>query len=197
MYGVDINSLEASTKDHYIYFFDPQYVKEKRTPEFDEHIDMSILSKRMSIEDGELFKSLKKKIDKSEEEVKIFLNLNNIRSICKNGNFASVYGAGPPKIAKTMNIPLNDAKNFHKVYWQRNKAVKDTEIACKVKEVDGRKWLYNPISGFWMYLVTEKDKFSTLNQSSGVYVFDTYLRYVRNMFKPLDIKMGLQYHFWI
>ena len=48
-----------------------------------------------------------------------------------------------------------------------------------VKVSNGMKWLYNPVSHFWYSLRHEKDRFSTLVQGSAVYVFDLWLRYVR------------------
>jgi DNA polymerase I-like protein with 3'-5' exonuclease and polymerase domains len=95
-------------------------------------------------------------------------------------------------MAESLKKPLVQAKILHTTYWKRNAAVKKTAAACVVKEVNGRKWLYNPISKFWMYLKEEKDRFSTLNQSSGVYVFDSWLRKVRNKIAPR--KVILQYH---
>ena len=56
----------------------------------------------------------------------------------------------------------------------------------------GKKWLYNPISRFWMFLKADKDKFSTLNQSSGVFVFDSWLRNVMERINPIVVIM--QYH---
>ena len=44
-----------------------------------------------------------------------------------------------------------------------------------------------------MFLKADKDRFSTLNQSSGVYVFDSWLRKVRQKLNP-EIKVILQYH---
>jgi hypothetical protein len=50
--------------------------------------------------------------------------------------------------------------------------------------------LYNPVSRFWYSLRTDKDRFSTLNQGTGVYCFDTHVRNVRIQ----GIKISLQYH---
>ena len=51
-------------------------------------------------------------------------------------------------------------------------------------------WLFNPLSRFWYSLRADKDRFSTLNQSSGVYCFDTWIRYIRNS----GIKLCGQFH---
>ena len=39
-------------------------------------------------------------------------------------------------------------------------------------------WLFNPVSKFWYTLRNERDVFSTLNQGTGVYCFDTWLGFV-------------------
>ena len=83
---------------------------------------------------------------------------------------------------------------MHATYWERNKAVKQIANDCKVKTVRIQKWLYNPISGVWMFLKADKDRFSTLNQSAGVYIFDTWLMNVRKQLKPHNIKVLMQYH---
>jgi len=63
-------------------------------------------------------------------------------------------------------------------FWKRNWALEAIAKGVKTKKIrDGSLWLYNPISGFWYSLRYEKDKFSTLNQSTGVYCFDTWLKY--------------------
>jgi hypothetical protein len=51
-------------------------------------------------------------------------------------------------------------------------------------------WLQNPVSKFWHNLRSEKDRFSTANQSTGVYCFDTWLFYCREA----KIKIAMQFH---
>ena len=36
-------------------------------------------------------------------------------------------------------------------------------------------WLFNPVSRFWISLRYDKDRFSSLNQSTGVFCFDSWL----------------------
>lgn len=194
MFGADISALEDSSKQHYMYFFDPEYVKQMRVPGFDPHIDIAILSELMSKEQADTFKMLDKKEDKTPEEKKEYAILKDIRSDAKTINFAGVYGAGPPKIAETLKKPLAFAEKLHKTYWERNKAVKQVANSTTIKEVNKRKWQYNPISGFWYYLKAEKDRFSTLNQGSGSYIFDTWLRKMRDKLEPIGVHIILQYH---
>lgn len=57
-----------------------------------------------------------------------------------------------------------------------------------------QQWVRNPISGFWIFLKEEKDTFSTINQNSGVFFFDTFLQYVREELSKYNIKVIFQYH---
>jgi DNA polymerase I-like protein with 3'-5' exonuclease and polymerase domains len=93
-----------------------------------------------------------------------------------------------------MGITLKQAKALHTAYWERNKAVKEASKAFKTKKVNRQKWILNPISGFYLFLKEEKDKFSTVNQSSGAYVFDTWLSNLRKRLTPLGIPVRKQYH---
>lgn len=212
MCGSDISGLEDNTKQHYIYFYDPDYVNEMRTEGFDPHIDIAVLAGLISKEEEVFFKQIEKlkdelKDDFTFEEAKIlntgmtpevmeatYKSIKRARTKAKTINFSATYGAGPPKIAKTLDCDIPFAKKLHSTYWKRNSAVKSTANSCVVKKVRNQKWLYNPVSGFWMFLKAEKDRFSTLNQSTGVYVFDSWLRKVRENLKPLGIKVCMQYH---
>jgi DNA polymerase I-like protein with 3'-5' exonuclease and polymerase domains len=199
MCGSDISGLEDNTKQHYIYFFDPDYVNDMRVPGFDPHIDIGLLAGLITQEEADLFKFIESLSDQEKKDIeegkaRIYKIVKKKRSTAKQVNFACVYGAGPPKIAETAKISLVEAKLLHSVYWKRNKAVKQIANSCIVKTVNGQKWLLNPISGFWLFLKAEKDRFSTLNQNSGVYVFDSWLRKVKEKIKNLDIHVVLQYH---
>ena len=179
--GSDMSSLEDTTKQHYMYFFDPQYVIQMRVPGFDPHLDIAVLAGMLTAEQAEQHK--RKEVDYSQ-----------IRNKAKTVNFAGVYGAGPPKIAQSTGMPLEQAQKLHWTYWQRNKSVKQVASTTQTKttKVDGEEqmWLLNPVSGFWYSLRYEKDKFSTLNQGTGVYCFDLWVKEVRRR----GVKIMLQYH---
>lgn len=175
--GSDMSSLEDTTKQHYMYFYDPVYVTEMRTPGFDPHLDIAVLSGLLTQVQADDHKAGR-------------ANYKTIRHTAKTVNFASVYGAGPPKIALTANISLREAKKLHETYWKRNKAVKQVSDHTVVKTVQGKKWLFNPVSKFWYSLRAEKDRFSTLNQGTGVYCFDMFIQEVRKR----GIKISLQMH---
>lgn len=176
--GSDMSSLEDRTKQHFMFKYDPEYVKEMMTEDFDPHIDIAVVGKLMTKVDAEFYKKFKPAIASNAEHTRYKL-LKTIRGIAKNTNYACVYGAGAPKIAKTAGIPLSEATTLHSAYWSRNWAVRAVANSLKVKEVGGQKWLFNPVSEFWYSLRNEKDRFSTLNQGTGVYAFDTWVAVVR------------------
>ncbi|WP_231246642.1 DNA polymerase I [Helicobacter pylori] len=47
------------------------------------------------------------------------------RSIAKSINFGLVYGMGSKKLSETLNIPLNEAKNYIEAYFKRFPSIKD------------------------------------------------------------------------
>lgn len=199
MIGSDVSALEDSTKQHYIYYFDPEYVKDMRVPGFDPHIDIGVLSGLLSKEDEEFYRRVNNLSKEEFENLSVedlfrFNAIKKVRGTAKTVNFACVYGAGGPKVAETAKISLEEGYEFHKIYWKRNKAVKEVAAACTVKTVRNQTWLYNPVSRFWMFLKEDKDRFSTLNQSTGAFVFDCWLREVRRALKTVNIFVCLQYH---
>jgi hypothetical protein len=182
--GSDMSSLEDTTKQHYMYFYDPEYVKAMRVPGFDPHLDIAVLSGMLTNEqvaDHKLYETTGGKEGTSYKK---------IRTKAKVVNFSGIYGAGPPKIALTTGMSLEDASLLHKIYWDRNKSVKEVTNDTVYKTVRNQMWLYNPVSGFWYSLRQPKDRFSTLNQGTGVYCFDTHIRNVRKQ----GIIISLQYH---
>lgn len=182
--GSDMSSLEDTTKQHYIYNYDPKYVKEMRTPGFDPHLDIAVKAQLLTEAQADEHKLYSK--TKGKEGV----DHSEVRYIAKTTNFSATYGAGAAKIAETAGKPLKVGKQLHKIYWERNKAVKQTAEACTVKTIGNKKWLYNPVSGFWYSLRAEKDRFSTLNQGTGVYCFDNYVMEARSR----GIIVSLQMH---
>lgn len=182
--GSDMSSLEDTTKQHYMMFYDPEYVTQMRVPGFDPHLDIAVLSGMLTpeqVEQHRLYES-----SKGEQGT----SYKKIRSKAKVVNFSGIYGAGAPKIALTTGMSLAEATALHKTYWERNKSVKQIAKDCKVKTVRDQMWLFNPVSKFWYSLRTDKDRFSTLNQGTGVYCFDTHIRNVRKQ----GIAINLQYH---
>ena len=108
------------------------------------------------------------------------INTEKSNFIARQGDIVSItgnsatYGAGGPKIAETAKIPVDEGFKFHKTYWERNWAVKQIAEDAIVKTIRGQKWIFNPLSGFWLFLKAEKDRFSTLNQNKKSCVLNKF-----------------------
>jgi len=195
--GSDMSSLEDRTKQHYIYFFDPEYVEVMNVPGFDPHLDLAELGYEvtngemgLSIENIEWFKLWNHDAEYSEHDITKHTIINKERSNFKTVNYGAVYGVGELTMSRTTGMPVRQCATLLKIYWKKNWSVKEIAKACITKEVGTQMWLYNPVSKFWYSLRFYKDRFSTLNQGTGVYAFD---RWVKNC-RDEGVKMCGQFH---
>jgi DNA polymerase I-like protein with 3'-5' exonuclease and polymerase domains len=115
----------------------------------------------------------------SKTEGKEGVSYSKIRGDAKKVNYSATYGVGAAKLAMQNKWEKSKARKLLDIYWKRNWAIKKVADNCKVKTVNGQMWLWNPVSHLWYSLRYEKDKFSTLNQSTGAYCFDTWVRKCR------------------
>jgi DNA polymerase I-like protein with 3'-5' exonuclease and polymerase domains len=191
--GSDISGLEDSTKMHYMYFFDPEYVVKMQVPGFDPHLDIGVFANLLTEEEVVFYKNYNKDVA-SEIDTVQYKKIKEVRATSKMVNFACIYGAGGAKIADSLKITLEEATVLHKAYWKRNAAVKKVANAITVQIIGDQKWAYNPVSKFWYFLKTDKDKFSTINQSSGDYVFNLWLKYVKKSIVQLGYNIVYQCH---
>jgi DNA polymerase I-like protein with 3'-5' exonuclease and polymerase domains len=115
----------------------------------------------------------------SKEDQKILMSrLKSLRHKGKTTVYSATYGVGAAKLARELKTNTSEAKALLEAYWKRNWAIRQVAEDCVVKTVNGQKWLFNPVSKFWYSLRSEKDRFSTLNQGTGVYCFDVWIKYV-------------------
>lgn len=176
--GADISSLEDSTKQHYMYPHDPEYVKEMQKGDYDPHIAIGMFANLITSEEAQFFKENKDKEDLSPEDSKKLKVISNIRKQSKVVNFSAIYGVGAKKLSLSLGILKREAKKLLDSYWGINWSVEKVAEEQLVIKVGKELWLKNPINGFYYSLRYKKDIFSTLNQGSGVYVFDTWLKYI-------------------
>lgn len=179
--GSDMKALEDRTKQHYMWPHDPDYVRDMLSDDFDPHTDIAVFAGLMSQEDGDAYKSA----DKEFEKTAVYKALKVVRAIGKKGNYTAVYGAGDAAIARAIQRPLNEGKRFKEAYWERNWSVLAIAAEQIVKKCLGGMWLYNPVSELWYSLRYEKDRFSTLNQGTGVWCFDLYIKNIRDGGPPI------------
>jgi hypothetical protein len=160
--GADMVSLEDTTKRHYMQPLDPDYVEEMSQEGYDPHLSLALFA-------GEITQD---QYDNYSPDDKA---LYAIRKAYKATNYSAVYGVGVPTLARQMGITQRKAKGLLNAYWEKNHSVRKIADQQFVKKVGGYSWLKNPVSGFYYELRYDKDRFSTLNQGTGVYIFDSWL----------------------
>jgi hypothetical protein len=166
--GADMTSLEDTTKRHYMKPLDPDYVQEMSREGFDPHLDLALHAGVITQQD----------IDKHNSGER---SLKSLRKNYKVVNYSATYGVGAAKLARETGMKQKEAKTLLDAFWSRNWAIEKVASKLQTRELFGGMWLKNPVSGFWHSLRSEKDRFSTLNQSTGVYCFDKWVKECRGM----------------
>lgn len=159
--GADMTSLEDTTKRHYMKPLDPDYVEEMSREGFDPHLDLAKFAGVITQDD----------IDKHNSGER---SLKALRKNYKVVNYSATYGIGAAKLARGTGMSVKEAKTLLDAFWSRNWSVEAVAKSLRVRELFGSMWLYNPVSNFWYALRSDKDRFSTLNQGTGVFCFDTW-----------------------
>lgn len=158
--GSDLSSLEDRCKHHYQWQYDPEYVKQQLAPDYDAHLAIGVIGGFITEKQSQDHKD---KIAKVKE-----------RPMFKTTNYACQYGAGVATIQRAAKCDWATAEKLHQAYWKLNWSIKEVAAHTTVKTIDGQMWQLNPINGFWYSLRNEKDRFSTLCQGTGAYVFDIW-----------------------
>lgn len=124
------------------------------------------------------------------EQEKLFNQIGEERQLGKTVNYASVYGAGAGTIARAAGVPLKDAEKTLEGYWELNFSIKViVEEQYTFKSASGDTWLVNPINGFCYSLRKESDRFSTLAQGTGSFLFDMWIDNILTlMYKRFGVK---------
>lgn len=161
--GADMTSLEDKTKLHYLQPLDPQYVKAMQVEGYDPHLDLAVIAEALTWDQMEAHKSKKE-------------NHKKVRDIYKTANYLITYGGGAEKLAKSAGITVHQAKKIRAAYWKRNWAILQVSKQWLRKTTSTGNWVLNPVSGNWHQLRAEKDVFSTVNSSTGVWCFDYWIR---------------------
>lgn len=164
--GADMTSLEDTTKRHYMQPIDPDYVAEMSREGFDPHLDLAKHAGAVTQED----------IDRHNSGE---VSLKALRKNYKVVNYSATYGVGATKLSRTTGLSVSEAKKLLDAFWDRNHAITKLVNSMYPREKDGKKWLKNPVSGYYHSLRSDKDKFSTLNQSTGVFCFDNWVALCR------------------
>ena len=194
--GSDMSSLEDRTKQHFMWEHDPEFVKQMLAPDFDPHLDLAVTASMLTEDQArahKMYSSIpglkdKGKEEEAEEVVQELAEMgyenpsdadfSSIRKVAKGANYACTYKVGAATLSRATGLSEKDAGALIESYWVRNWALKAVEESLDTKPCLGTKWLKNPINGFWYHLKADKDKFSTLNQGTGTYAFDMWIKEV-------------------
>lgn len=202
LYSADVSALEDSTKMHFIFPYDPEYVKSLSDPRYDAHTAISVKAGMMTKEEGEFYiwYDNKKAEDlpisdeyksmSEDDQKEKFLNLKDIRHNGKQANFASTYGVGKQTLAVQTGLKLKAAENLLESYWELNWSIKKFAESLTVKTTSLGLWILNPINNLWYSLRSEKDRFSCVNQAAGDWVFNKWLKNCRES----GLRPALQMH---
>ena len=164
--GADMTSLEDTTKRHYMKPLDPEYVEEMSKDGFDPHLDLAKHAGVVTQDD----------IDKHNSGER---SLSALRKNYKVVNYSATYGVGASTLSRNTGMHTKDAKKLLEAFWSRNWSVYEVASKARTRDLFGSTWLYNPVSEFWYSLRSDKDRFSTLNQGTGVFCFDSWVSLCR------------------
>jgi DNA polymerase I-like protein with 3'-5' exonuclease and polymerase domains len=108
-----------------------------------------------------------------------FDRIDKLRKKAKVVNYSALYSVGAAKLSRESGMSRKEAQILLDKFWELNWSIKKVSQQQFTKEVGGYTWLKNPVSGFWYELRYTKDIFSTLNQGTGVFLFDSWLARAR------------------
>ena len=166
--GADLSSLENTTRNHYVYPLDKDFVEAQNVPMYDPHLDLAL---KAGMATEEQVKSYKLQKAGEIEMTPEFEELNQLRSRAKTVTYSALYGVGKNKLAKEIGVKPAEAKKFLDAYWDIHWSVKKFASSCRVRTIDDQMWVKNPLNGYWYSLRYEKDIFSTINQGTGDFIF--------------------------
>lgn len=198
--NADLSSLEDKTKQIGIYDLDKKYVDQLNIKGYDAHLTIALRAGFMTGDEVSFYNWYKKENKSrededfpksfsrlSDEDLKdAFGKLSKVRKTAKTTNYAATYNASAKKIGETADIPLKEAKIFHKAYWDLNWAIKKLADSFETKKVDGREWIYSPFTKTWLLLTAQHIKFSAVNQNFGAKIFDLWAYFlIQSGVKPI------------
>ena len=133
------------------------------------------------------------------EQKELFEELSTIRHSGKQTNYSSVYGGSAEAVALAAGVSKKMGKILVDGYWELNHSVKkiaeDQKVFTHTYTVPATgdevsvNWLINPINGLCYECRGDKDRFSTLNQGSGSFLFDMW---IDGILTKMEIEFGVK-----
>lgn len=113
-----------------------------------------------------------------DKQAELFSKLKGIRHQSKQVVYSAMYGVTPAGLVRNTGMSMANAEKLHATFWKINWSVKAAADNMTVKTCDGSKWMFNPVSKLWYSLRHDKDRWSTLNQGTGTYAFDVWIKHI-------------------
>src|SRR3546814_18351017 len=101
--------------------YDPEYVKEMSTPDFDPHLDLALSAKAVTEEEVIKYKQA----EHPDKRIK------DIRHTHKQGNYACQYGAQVASLALTIGCNRQVAQNVYAASWRSEARGVGKECVCQ------------------------------------------------------------------
>lgn len=135
-------------------------------------------------------KTLAKNLDCTEQEAETILDgywtMNkSVLDVEKDLLLKVIHKTGEVKVYKTSDfLPKDNSKK------EKNRCQK---LQNSFLQTVDTMYILNPVSNFWISLRYFKDIFSSLNQSTAVFVFDCYLQEVRKRVNTVMLQIHDEY----
>lgn len=170
--GSDISSLEDQTKRHYMWKYDPDYVTDQIAEDYDPHLDLAFRAGALTKQEVQEHKLYAK--TKGKQGV----DHGRTRHVYKTANYSCVYGIGVAGLSRATGLSKKEAAQLREDYWERNWSIVDMGEDVITKVIHNQMWLINPVNQYWYSVRNNKDIFSTLNQGTGAFVFDLWIKFM-------------------
>lgn len=207
LYGSDLSGLETILKLNYQLPYDPKFVKEQQSDDFDPHLAIAIEANIVTQAQSDFYKIAKEgfpeeKYESSEELKSLLLlvgdakktkivEISGFRHIGKQANYSCQYNAGAKAVSRSADIPLQVAQKVVSAYRQKNWSISAIAKDQDLQKKSTGTWLKNPLNGFFYYIKAEKDVFSTLVQGSGSFILDLWISFCFKLRKERGIDFDL------
>lgn len=206
-FGSDLSGLETILKLNYQMPYDPEFVEQQQSEDFDPHLDIAVEAGILSQAESDFYKIKDKGFPKekyvqtkeleellllvpSEEKTKL-IEISGFRHIGKQCNYSCQYRAGAKTVSRSASISLEIANKVVTAYREKNWSIDAIADDQKVVKKTTGKWLLNPINGMYYFIKNDKDIFSTLVQGSGSFILDLWLSFCFKLRKERGIKFDL------
>ena len=118
------------------------------------------------------------------------------RSRAKNGNYALQYLCMPPTLAKTLGCSLQEAEEYHKLYWELNWSLDEFVNQVKRAWVNNNKKFVLTIDRSKIYTRAEHSVANCVMQSTGAKIMDVSYAILRKKLSEtkIDAKRVIYQH---